>query len=154
MVADKIRSDLSLALKNKESLKVSTLRLLLSVIQNKEKEKRYKVSSETDVFLDDQEIIEIINSEVKKRRESIKSFKAGKRDDLAEKESQELEILQDYLPEEISEDEIEKIIKEAIEKTKAEGLKDIGKVMGEVMPKTKGRADGLLVSSKVKEMLS
>ncbi len=150
MVVDKIKRDLHQALKEKESLKVSTLRLLLSAIQEKEKEKRYKEDRE----INSEEIIEIIQSEAKKRRESIKSFELGSRDDLVDKEKKELSFLEDYLPEQISQDELEKIVRDTIDEVQAKDVRDFGKVMSKIMPKIKGKSDGSLISQKVKEILA
>jgi len=158
-----IRENLKEAVKNREELKFSVLRLLLAAIFNKEKEKRYKLSKEKPELsgeeleeesqLNDEEVIEVISSEVKKRKESILEFEKGKREDLVEKEKKELDILQKYLPEQLSEEELQKLAKEAIDKTGAKEIKDMGKVMQEVMPKVKGKADGTLVSKIVKELL-
>ncbi len=158
-----IREDLKEAVKNREELKSSVLRLLLAAIFNKEKEKRYKLSKEKPELneaeleeesqLNDEEVIDVISSEAKKRKESIGEFEKGKRMDLAEKEKKELEILEKYLPEQMSEEEIKKLVKEAIDKTVAKEMKDMGKVMQEVMPKVKGKADGSLVSKIVRELL-
>jgi len=194
-----IREDLKEAVKNREELKSSVLRLLLAAIFNKEKEKRYKLilrrcsglrlslsnalskekpelsgeELEEESQLNDEEVIDVISSEAKKRKESIVEFGKGKRMDLVEKEKKELEILEKYLPEQLSEEEIKKLVKEAIDKTvakeihpvkSAEGgvspkakqfnrVKDMGKVMAELMPKVKGKADGSLVSRIVKDLL-
>jgi uncharacterized protein len=152
MSVDKIKKDLELALKDRRSLEVSTLRLLLSVIQSKEKEKRFKQGQETP--LTQEELIETVLSEAKKRKESIKSFELGQRNDLVEKEKEELEIIKKYLPQEISEQELEEIVKQAIKEAQAETIKDIGRVMALVMPQVKNRADGGQVSQKIKELLN
>ena len=102
----------------------------------------------------DQEIIEIIQSEAKKRRESIKSFELGSRDDLVDKEKKELSFLEDYLPEQISQDELEKIVRDTIDEVQAKDVRDFGKVMSKIMPKIKGKSDGSLISQKVKEILA
>jgi len=158
-----IRQDSKEAVKNREGLKSSVLRLLLAAIFNKEKEKRYKLSKEKPELsgeeleeesqLNDEEVIDVISSEARKRKESIVEFGKGKRMDLVEKEKKELEILEKYLPEQLSEEEIKKLVKEAIDKTVAKEMKDTGKVMQEVMPKVKGKADGSLVSRIVKDLL-
>jgi len=159
----KIQENLKTAIKEKKETEVSTLRMLSAAITNKEKEKRYKISktkkelSESvlgeESQLNNEEIIEVIFSEVKKRKEAILEFEKGNRQDLTNKEKEELEILQKYLPEQLSEEEIKKLAKEAIEKVGAKEQKDMGKVMAELMPKVKGRADGGLVSKIVKESL-
>lgn len=164
MLKEKIKNDLIQALKEKKEIEISTLRLLSAAIFNKEKEKRYKISQEKpeasgeelerESQLTDEEVIEVISSEVKKRREAILQFEKGKREDLLEKEKKEIEILERYLPEQLSEEEIKKLAKEIIKKVGAKEPKDIGKVMGELMPKVKGKAEGSLVSKIVKELLS
>ena len=163
MLKEKIQKDLNSALKEKKELEVSVLRLLLSAIFNKEKEKRYKLSKEKPELkeeelekeseLTDEKVIDVISSEIKKRKESILEVEKGKRPELVEKEKKELEILEKYLPEQLSEEEIKKLAKEVIEKIGATGPKNIGKVMAELMPKIKGKADGTLVSKIVKELL-
>jgi len=161
---EKIQNELQEAVKNREELKSSVLRLLLSAIFNKEKEKRYKLSKQKPEFkekdlekesqLVNEEVIEVISSEIKKRKESIELFEKGEREDLVEKETKEKEILEKYLPEQLSEEEIKKLAKETIEKIGAKEIKDMGKVMAELMPKVKGRADGGLVSKIAKELLA
>lgn len=160
---DKIQKDLKAALMEKKEAAVLALRMLGAAVINKEKEKRYKISKEKpdlkeadldkESRLTDEEILEVIASEAKKRKESIAEFEKGGRQDLVKKEKAELEVLQKYLPEQMSEAEIKKLVKEAIDKVGAKEMKDMGKVMAELMPKIKGRADGQLVSKIVKELL-
>lgn len=160
----KIQEELNQAIKKSEEPTRSTLRVLLAAILNKEKEKRYKIAKEQKEavekelveksVLTDDEIIEVVASEVKKRKEAILEFRKGKRQDLVEKEKAEVEVLQKYLPEQISEEEIKKLVKEAIDKIGAKEIRDMGKVMAELMPKVKGKADGKIVSQIVKELLS
>ncbi len=159
---EKIQEDLKKAIKGGKETERLVLRGVLASLQLKEKEKRYSFSKENlseeelseKASLADQETIEIISSEMKKRRESIEGYKKGNREDLAKQEEIEMEILKSYLPEQLSDEELEKIIKEAVESAGAETLKDMGKVMAEVMPKVKGKAEGQRVSSAVKEILS
>jgi len=161
---EKIKEDLKNSLKEKEDLVVSVLRMLLAATNNKETEKRTKIWKqkpdsnqeclEKESQLTEEEFIEVISSEVKKRRESVLEFERGKREDLASKERAEIEILQKYLPEQLSKEELRKIIKEAVLKVSAKEVRDMGKVMAELMPKVKGKADGGLVSKIVKEFLS
>lgn len=150
---EKIHQDLNEALKSKEELKTSVLRLLSSSILNKEKEKRYKSGGAEDVPLTDEEIIDVIFSEAKKRKEAIDLYEKGGRQELAKKEKDELEILQKYLPEQLSEEELKKLVKTAVARTGAKEQKDMGKVMGVLMQQVKGRADGSLISKIVKESL-
>ncbi len=164
MLKEEIRQNLNKALKKKKELEVSVLRLINAAIFNIEKEKRYKISKEKpkakeedlekESQLADEEVIEVISSEVKKRRESIELFGKGERMDLVEKETKEKEILEKYLPEQLSEEEIKKLVQEAIGKTGAKEMRDFGKVMAELMPQVKGKADGSLVSRIVKELLA
>jgi uncharacterized protein YqeY len=159
----KILEELNKSIKEKKELEVSTLRQLSAAILNREKEKRFKLNKEKPDFsgadlekesqLTEEETVEVISSEAKKRKEAILEFGKGKRGDLAEKEKEELEVLQRYLPEQLSEEKIKVIIKEAIEKVGAKDLKDMGKVMAELMPQVKGKADGNLVSKTVRESL-
>ena len=161
---EKIAADLKKALKEKKELEALTLRMLQATILNKEKEKRIKLAKEKEEIkekeladesqLADDEIIEAVSSEIKKRKEAMAEFQKGKRDDLVAKEKREIEILQEYLPEQLSEGEIRKLAKEIIEKSGASNLKDMGKIMRELMPKIKGRAEGSVVSRIVKELLT
>ncbi len=153
MLKKEIKNDLIKALKKGDRTECSTLRMLLAGILNKEKEKKYKEKLKEDVELTAEEVIEVVSSEAKKRKEAILEYEKGGRKDLSNKEKAELEILQKYLPEQLSEQELKKIVKEAIEKVEAKEIKDIGKIMAELMPQVKGRADGSQVSRIVKELL-
>ncbi len=149
----RIKLDLKSAMFAKKELEVSVLRQLLAAVLNKEKEKRFKSKEEKEAYLTDEEFMEVILSEAKKRREAIDLFTKGGRADLAEKEKRELEILGKYMPEQMTAEEIKKLVMEAISKVGAKEMKDMGKVMAELMPKVKGKADGNLVGSIVKESL-
>jgi hypothetical protein len=163
MLLEEIKKDLISLQKEKNETGVSVLRMLISSIVNKGKDKRLKIAtdnpqlndSELDLksILTDEEIVEVVASEVKKRRDSIQSFETGGRADLVEKEKSQLEFLKKYLPQELTEEEIRKIVEEAKTKTGAATQKDIGLIMKEIVPKTKGRADGNLVAKIVKEVL-
>ena len=146
MLKDRIESDLKNALKNKDAVKVSTLRFLKSAMQNLAIEKRKD--------LEDSDIISVIKRQVKQRKDSIEGFKQGNRMDLVRKEELEHGILTSYLPEEISRENIILIVKEAIAESSAGSLKDMGSVIKLVMAKAKGQADGSMVSAIVKEELS
>ena len=150
---EKIKQDLNFFLKEKKTLEVSVLRQILATILNKEKEKKYKLKQEDNAILTQEELIEVVSFEAKKRRESIECFEKGERKDLADKEKKELGILEKYLPEQLSTEKVKKIVEEAIEKTGAKEIREMGKVMQEIMPKLKGRADNSLVSKMVKELL-
>lgn len=163
MLKEKIQQELNKSIKKKEELKLSALRMISAAILNKEKEKRYKLSKEKpdlkeeelakESQLIDEEIVEVISTEIKKRKEAAADYEKGGREELAEKEKKEIEILQKYLPEQLSEEEIKKLAEEAVEKTGAKEPKDMGKVMAELMPYVKGKADGSLVSKIVKDLL-
>ena len=164
MLKEKIEEDFQKALKEKNEEEVSILRVLRAEIINREKEKRYRKSKENPELsfeglekesrLTDEELVSLIASEIKKRKEAVLEFKKGKREDLVEKEKKEIEILKRYLPEQLSEEEIRKLVKETVQKVGAKSLKDMGKVMREIMPKVKGRAEGEIVSKIVREELS
>ncbi|MBI2450125.1 MAG: GatB/YqeY domain-containing protein [Candidatus Nealsonbacteria bacterium] len=150
---EKIQQDLIEALKAKKELKTSVLRMLLASILNKEKDKRYKLKENQDTLLTDEEILEVVSLEAKKRKEAAELYEKGGRSELAAKEKSELEILQKYLPEQLSADEIKKLVIQAVAKSGAKEQKDMGKVMVILMPQVKGRANGNLVSQIVKESL-
>ena len=163
MLRDRIEKNFRDFLKEKRESEISILRMLKADIFNKEKEKRYKKSQEKSDWdekelekqssLTDDEVLEIVISRIKKSNESIFEFEKGKREDLVEKEKKEIEILKRYLPEQLLEEEIRKIVKEIIEKIEAKDIRDMGKVMAELMPRIKGRDDGALISKIVKEFL-
>lgn len=143
---DKIKNDLNQALKDKDEIKVSVLRMLVSEIHNEQ------INNKSDEISDD-EIIKVIRQQVKKIKESIEAYKQGKRNDLVKKESQELDILNKYLPQEMSQDELEKMIKEIIDDVKPQGPQDFGKVMSKAMKQLSGRVDGSKVSEVVKKLI-
>lgn len=162
MLKEKLSQDQKDALKAGDAQRRSVIGMVLSAVKNREFDKRAKLSKdiqdvaelEKAAVLTDEEVIEVISSEIKKRKDSISQFEAGGRPELAESEKKEIEILSSYMPEQISEDELRNIIKAVISETGASGMKDMGKVIGVVMPKVKGRADGQVVSSLVKEILA
>lgn len=143
---DKIKTDLKNAQLSKDEVKVSTLRLLLSEVKNQEIAK--------GGVLTDEEIISIIQKEVKKRKEAAAGFRSGGREDSALREESELVVLQTYLPAQMNSEELTKIVEAVINEMGATGVADMGKVIGAVMAKVKGQADGGTVSSLVKERLS
>ncbi|MCL5004007.1 MAG: GatB/YqeY domain-containing protein [Patescibacteria group bacterium] len=143
----KVERDLVLAIKSKDSGRVSTLRFLLSAIKYREVDKKSE--------LNDEETIEVIAKQVKTHKESIEAYTKGSRPDLAEKETAELKILESYLPKQLSEDEIADTVRGEISKIKSSGqTPDLGSVMKVVMPLFKGRAEGQLVKSVVENVLS
>ena len=148
MLKDNIKNNLTQAQKERDELKVSTLRMLLSAIKYFEIAKKGTSYQATEA-----EIIDVIGKEAKKRKEAIELYQKGNRPELAEKEAKELAILQRYLPEQLDEEELKRIVEEAVKQIGALSPKDTGKVMGVVMPKVKGRADGKRVSDILNTLL-
>ncbi len=144
-ILEKIEQDLDNALRNQDQLSLSTLRLLKNSLNAAEKEKKSALS--------DEEAVKVLQKEAKQRRDSIDSYKQAERQDLADKESVELELIQTYLPEQLGEDELNKIIDAAITESGATDMKDMGKVMGVVSKQTAGKADGGQVAALVKQKL-
>ena len=136
------------AMKAGDATKRDTLRMLDSMIKNTEIEKLKKEEG-----LNDEEVQAVIARAVKQRRDSVEQYKAGGREDLAEKESKEIEILSGYMPEQLGEDKIREIVKAVIAETGATSKADMGKVMGAAMGKLKGQADGNVVKKIVEEEL-
>lgn len=149
LLSEKINNDLRQALKQKQEIKVSVLRLLNASIQNKKIEKMRK-----DEDLSDDEILGVINTEVKKRKDAYEAYTKANRLEAAEKEKMELNVLTAYLPPQLSEADLRVIIKETAIKTNAQTEKDFGLLMKEVTLQTKGRADGALIAKLVKEFLN
>ncbi|MDF1535893.1 MAG: GatB/YqeY domain-containing protein [bacterium] len=143
---DRINEDLKRSMKAKDGTRVSVLRFLLASIKNREIEKKGALEEEA--------VLAEVASSAKRRRESIEAFREGERPDLVDKESAELAILEEYLPEQISEDEVRRTVLEVVTGIGARSPADLGKVMKELMPKLQGRADGKLVSRIVREILS
>lgn len=149
-----LQADTKEAMKQGNQGVVGVLRMALASISTKAKERRYKEKLETEPELTDEEIISVLSSEVKKRKDAIVLYEQGNRPELAAKEKTEIEILKEYLPEQLSENEIKKIIAESIAKTGATTVKDMGKIMADLMPKVKGKADNGEISKIIKELLS
>ena len=141
-----LSDDLKVAMKSGDTVKRSTLRMLLSSINNAEIAKK--------TSLEDSDILGIIAKEVKQRQESIAAFKEGNRPDLVEKEEVEMAILQDYLPEQMTREDIVAEVKQVMADVGAQGPGDKGKVMQQLMPKLKGRADGKEINTVVTELLN
>ena len=154
MLKQKIQEDSVGALKLSEQFKLGVLRMLLASITTKEKEKKFKEKLQGDAELLDDEIISVLSSEIKKRKDAVALYEKGNRPELAEKEKKEIEILKTYLPEQLSAEDLKKIVEESIAKTGAKEIKDMGKVMADLNPKIKGRADSGEVSKIIKELLS
>ncbi len=143
---DKILNDLKEAMKNQDKEKLSVIRMLKGSIQMEELNKKHELS--------DEEVISVVTKEIKSRNDSIKEFAKGNRDDLISKTKSEIEILNKYLPEQLTDEEVLKIIDTAFDYIKPESPKDMGKIMKEVSPKLKGRYDMGKVSAIIKERLN
>ena len=144
-----LQEELKQSVLARDEEKKSVLRMVLSAINYYEIQKVGAGYEATD-----EDVLLVIQKEAKQHNDSIEQFKNAGRQDLVDKESKELEILKQYLPEQISEDEIKKLVRQAIAQTQATSIGDVGKVMGVLMPKVKGKADGGLVSKVVREELT
>ena len=140
-----LMEDLKLSMKNKDSIRKNTITMVRAAIKQKEIDEK--------IELDDEAILEIISKQLKEKKNAIKDFKKGERQDLVELTEKEIEILLEYLPKQLTEEEIEKIVRETIEEVKANSMKDIGIIMKSVMPKVKGRADGNTVNKIARKIL-
>lgn len=134
------------ALRSGDKLKVSVIRLLTALIKNREVEKRGPLT--------DAEVMQAVSSSCKQRQDSIEQYRQGGRQDLVDKETAELHILQSYMPQPFTAEELEELVRGAIQEAQAASPKEMGKVMTLLMPKVTGRADGKVVSALVREMLS
>lgn len=143
---ERIREDLKSSMKAKDGIRVSVLRFLLAAIKNREIDNKGP--------LEDDQVLQEITSSAKRRRESIEAFREADRQDLVEKEEAELAILDDYLPEQMPEEDLRNLVREVITATGASSSGDLGVVMKEVMPRVRGQADGKLVNQVVRELLS
>jgi uncharacterized protein YqeY len=142
---EQLTEDLKDAMRQGDALRRSTIRFVLSAIHNDE------IARQTD--LDEAGVIQVLTKQAQQRRDSIESFKGADRQDLVDKEQSELDIIAAYLPEQMSGDEVKALVKQALVDSGATGPQDMGKVMKELMPKTRGKADGKMVSSLVNEAL-
>jgi len=145
-ILEKLQQDLKEAMKSGEKVRIDAIRMLITRLRNE------RIAKGEDLPEGDE--LAVLSKEAKKRKESIEMYNKGSRIELAEKEAKELEIISSYLPEELSDDELIRIIEEAIDETGAGSLKDMGKVMGRVMPQVKGRADGKRIQDLVRQKLS
>jgi len=149
MTKKQLQENLKQSMLAKDELRTSVLRMLISAIGYYEIQKGGAGYEATD-----EDVQAVIQKEAKQRNDSIEQFKNAGRQELVDKEIKELELLKVYLPEQMSEDEVRKIVEETVSQTGATSIQDMGKVMGALMPKTKGKADGNLVSKLVKENLT
>jgi uncharacterized protein YqeY len=145
-LSEQLQADMKTAMREGDAHRRDTLRMAVAAVQNAAKDKR--------ADLTDEEALAVLTRQVKTRRESIKAYRDAGRDDLADKEQSEIDVLSPYLPEQLDEDEVRALVAEAVSATGASSPKDIGRVMGALMPKVKGRADGALVSRLVNEELA
>jgi len=143
---DQIPEDLKTALRGKKSLDLLVLRMLQAAIKNREIDKKGE--------LNDEEIVQVVSSEIKKRRDAIEEFTKVSREDAAEAEQLEINILMKYMPEQLSEEEVASKVQELVAGSGAAGLKDLGIAMKVVMPELKGKADGKLINKYVREQLA
>jgi len=146
---DRLRTDLTTAIKSRDEIRSSTLRMVLTAITNAE------VAGKEARVLSDDDIIGVLSSEAKKRREAATAFADGGRSEMAAKEVAEAAVIADYLPAQLTPAEIEAIVTAAVEQTGAagEGMRAMGRVMGVVQPQVKGRADGSVVAAEVRRQL-
>lgn len=146
---DRLRADLTAAIKGRDEVRSSTLRMVLTAITNAE------VSGKSARELSDDDVVGVLSTEAKKRREAAVAFEEGGRAEMAAKEQAEAAVIADYLPEQLSTDEVAQIVSAAVEQTGAagEGMRAMGKVMGVVQPQVKGRADGGAVAAEVRRQL-
>ncbi|HDS02565.1 MAG TPA: GatB/YqeY domain-containing protein [Firmicutes bacterium] len=142
---ERLQNDLKESMKQKDELRTLTLRMILSEIRYARIEKKQDLS--------DPDVQALISKSIKKHQDSIEMYTKGNREDLAAREEDEKNILLSYLPEQLSEEKIEALVRETVQKTQASGLRDMGKVMQALMPLVKGKADGKLVSTVVQRLL-
>ena len=143
---EKLLSNMKEAMKSKDSVKLGTVRGVISAVKNQEIDLKKELSEE--------EILTIVSREVKKRKEAAVLYEKGNRPELKDKEIQEMKILQTYLPEQVSEKDLRRRIQEIIAETGAEGMKDFGKIMKTLVPEFKGKADNSLIKELANEYLN
>ena len=143
---DQLESDLGEAMKLRDEVRITTLRLLKSALKN------YQIDLGHDLTM--QEALSVLQKEAKKHQDSIKQYEDAKREDLANEEKAELEVIEKYLPEQMGREDVEKAVDSAIDELKATGPSDMGKVIGLVRQKTEGQADGSMIAEIAKQKLS
>lgn len=146
MLVEKLKKDMIEAMKNKDKEKLTVIRMVKAALDKERIDKKVEVNDDL--------LIDVVNKQVKLRNDSLEEFKKANRDDLVKQTEAELEILKDYLPEQLSEEEVITIIEEVINEVNAETIKDMGKVMKEVTPKVKGKTDMKFVSEIIKSKLN
>jgi uncharacterized protein len=145
---ERLDADLKAAMKERDELKLSVVRMLKSAVKYRE------VEGEKAITLDETGILQVVGTEIKRRRDSVEQYRAGGREDLARKEEAEIAILQGYLPAQLSRAELEAKVDEVVARVGAKGPKDMGAVMKAVMPKVQGKAEGKAISEEVKSQLA
>lgn len=143
---ERLAEDLKSSMKNKQVVRKNTVQLVRTAILQVEKDKK--------VTLEDEDILEVIAKQLKQRKDSLPEYEKSGREDLISQLKQEMEVLMEYLPKQLSEDELRPIVEEAVKATGAASMKDMGKVMAAVMPKVKGRADGKAISDIAKSFFN
>ena len=143
---ERLAEDLKSAMKDKDVIRKNVVQLVRAGVLQIEKDNK--------VTLDDEGVLDVIAKQLKQRRDSLPDYEKSGREDLIAELKAEMDVLMSYLPEQLSKEELEVIVKEAVEKTGASSMKDMGKIMAEVMPKTKGRADGKVINEIAKAILS
>jgi hypothetical protein len=144
-LSERLNEDMKQAMRSQDKFRLSVIRMVRSAIKNAEIERR--------TTLDDSAVLDILNRELKQRKESLLEFEKAGRTDLVDQMNAEIAILQEYLPQQLTEDEIKEIVQAAIQETGASSKADMGKLMGVLMPKVKGRADGKVVNRIAQELL-
>ena len=144
-IKDKLKDDLIAAMREKDAVRKNVVQLIKAGVLQVEKDKK--------ITLDDEGVLDVIAKQLKQRRDSLPDYEKSGREDLITQLKREMELLMEYLPQQLSHDELVVIVKEAIEKTGAQSVKDMGRIMSEIMPKTKGRADGKEINSIARELL-
>lgn len=143
---ERLTNDMKSALRNRETVRLGLVRMIRAQVKNREIAKGNE--------LPDEEVVEVVSSLIKSRREALEFAVKGDRRDLVSQAEEELEILKSYLPDQLSEEEVRSMVREAIDQSGAAGPRDLGRIMGAVMPRVKGRADGRLVNDIVRECLA
>ena len=144
-LVESLNQDMKLAMKNKDKLRLSVIRMVKSSVKNEEINQGSQLSEE--------QVLAVLTRELKQRRDSLQEYLKYGREDLAAPTQEEIDILLAYMPEQMGEEEIRRLVSEIIQQVGAQSKKDLGKVMGALMPKVKGRADGALVNKIVQELL-
>ena len=145
-IKDKLKDDLKAAMLEKDTVRKNVVQLIKAGVLQVEKDKK--------ITLDDEGVLDVIAKQLKQRRDSLPDYEKSGRDDLIAQLKREMELLMEYLPAQLTHDELVEIVRDAIEETGASQIKDMGKIMAVVMPKTKGRADGKEINAIARELLA